>query len=121
MKKTLLFACLSMVSMSAFAQFPDAGSKGITFGISGTSGLNLNVSHEGSLMYKYYINDGFIMRYSALISYSGTSSTNISAGRETENDNTNYSFGLGIGCEKIIAKVDKFQMYGGVDLEFINF
>jgi hypothetical protein len=116
MKKTLLIACFSLLSISVFAQFPDAGSKGITFGISGTSGLNLNVSHNGSLMYKYYINDGFIMRYSALISYSSTSNTSTSSGRESENDNTNYAFGLGIGCEKIFVKVDKFQMYGGLDL-----
>jgi len=116
MKNSILIAFFSLLSICAFAQFPDSGAKGITFGINGTSGINLNVSHNGSLMYKYYVSEDIVMRYSVLIGYNSTSNTSTSGGRENENDNSNYNFGIGVGCEKIFAKVNKFEIYGGMDL-----
>ena len=116
MKKSLFLVLFTSLTISAFAQFPDAGSKGFTFGISGTSGLNLNVSHNSDLLYKFYVKDDFVMRYSALVTLNNTGSTSTNNGISSENQNNSYNIGLGIGCEKIFAKINRFAIYGGADL-----
>ena len=116
MKKSLLITCFSIVSISAFAQFPDAGSKGFTFGVYGLQGINLSAAHTGTLQYKFYSKDDFIWRFSGVLSTNNYNSSTTGTGRVYENDQHNTSIGLGIGAEKVLAKVNKFQIYGGLDL-----
>ena len=116
MKKIILLFCFSFLAISTFAQFPDSGSKGFTFGLNGLQGISLSAAHTGTLQYKLSQNENFIWRFSGVLTLTNYGSTSTSGGRYYDNESRNSTVGIGIGCEKVLTKVNRFRIYGGGDL-----
>jgi len=120
MKKTIFaFLALFLITASAFAQFPEAGTKSFTFGISGLStiGLNTNVGHTGNLLYKYYTTDNLALRFSGGLAINSTGFTSDNgSGKNSVSSTVNNSYSLGFGLQRNIVNVNKFNIYAGADL-----
>jgi hypothetical protein len=117
MRKFILSVLLSLFFSSVvLAQFPGAGAKDFTFGITNFA-VNTNAGHTGTVLYKYQKTDSFAFRMSAAVNYntSGTSSNN-GLGKLLTNSSLSYSILAGFGIEKVISRFNRFSVDAGTDL-----
>jgi hypothetical protein len=112
----ILFFLLSAITVS-YAQYPEAGTTNFTFGINGLNvlGLNTNIGHTGSLLFKYFKTDDFAYRFSAGINYANNSNSNSGSGKKTMNSGQNFAFIPGFGLQKNIVNINHFNIYYGAD------
>jgi hypothetical protein len=119
-----------LISVMAFSQKPEKGSYGATAGLSAVAGFpNTDASTTGSLLFKYYLMDGFALRgalnYRTLagagttfidtnkIIVSGTSLPSGDGFSTFRTDLKGSTFDVELGFQKDIAKLEKFEPYVG--------
>lgn len=120
MKKILLSVFLLSVSHFAFAQRPEKGDKSFTFGVSGLQliGFNTAASQTGTLLFRYYLNNGLAIRGAgtAIIQNQKGENTDGSGGRKFTNTFVNNGFQLAPGIQKSFGSHEKIEPYFGVDV-----
>jgi hypothetical protein len=133
-KKHFLVGLLLCAGLQLNAQKPVQGNYGATAGLSAIAGfLNTDASTTGSLLFKYYLQDGLALR--AAVNYrslagAGTTfvdSTQVPVGiglpmgdgfSTTTTTVKGSNFDLELGIQKDIAKLEKLEPYVGVAAVF---
>jgi hypothetical protein len=130
MKKLVIALSLIISATAAYAQRPEAGAKGFTFGIGGLGSFGLQgVSNQSaanpapnansSLLFRYYLSSDLALRVGANYTKTGTTSNtppNGSTNTTTKDKTTNSNLGLALGIQKSLGSGEKLEPYVGLDL-----
>ncbi len=129
LKRHIFLGLLLCSGLNLYAQKPVKGNYGATAGLSAIAGfLNTDASTTGSLLFKYYVQDGLAIRSAVnfrSLAGAGTTfvdSTQVPAGiglpvgdgfSTTTTTVKGSNFDLELGIQKDIAKLEKLEPYVG--------